>query len=1028
MRRFLSVILTAQLVTFGFACSRDTEQSGESDSGDTAADVGVDAPSFDTSDNPGGDAGDGSDRTPIDADPSWDFGLPDEDGTDGAFAIERVVPPSGPLEGGNRVRIVGTGLDDDVRVYFGGRELDVEFSGGALVGDAPPGSAPGPVSVKAIDASGETRGLQGGYEYVAGVDVDRIAPSRIPTDGGVEVTIEGEGFGDPTAVSFSGDSALRVNRIDRTLLRAVAPPGEVGAADVRITTQAESHVVEEGVEYVEPLEIESVRPAAGPTAGGESVTVEVSGLRADASVEFGGSEATVLRQDLQNGEIEVETPAHAAGLVDVSVQSDGDAAIARDHYLYRDSDSPTVAAIDPDVGPTSGGTEASLIGEGLDASNLEVTFGGAPATLVETKPTFVRLKTPSGDPGAVDVVATAGASELGRIDDGFEYRETIWLDDVSPDRGPASGGTKVVLKGSGFQSAERVSFGHLPAEFSISSNERIEATAPPHSAGSVDVRVEGSELGARLRDGFEYTTDLEVWGFRPARGAVAGGTYVTVRGKGFGGRLGVSLGETSAPEVRRIDRNNLYLYTPPHEPGEVDLEVEGESGSAVGPYPYEYFNPASRYGGAGGGAIEGAVNVTVLSQGGGPIPGAFVMLSTRADTPYTGTTDSNGQLTLSGPDVFGPQTVTATAKDFSTTTVHSVDAENLTVFLRNMEPSDGGGGGGGGGPPTATIEGTVSAPVKMANPDEQKTYDMAVVQTTKKEISARQRDPGPGSVVFGDGHFEIHSRIGDLAVVATCGVYDERTEEFEPNYIGVERYLSMSDGETQQVDLTCDVPLDRTLEVKLENPVFAPSGPDTNLAEVYWDFGFDGVLRAPTTDRGLSKLMVVENQPTLEGALSDVTFSVIAGSFTGNSSPSTQTQKHDIDDLSNPVAMPPLVDVPEPVDPKPGGPLEGRELRFQAEGPYYPDLYSVYLLNQEGRPFWHYLMSGQETVVRLPDFPDFSFLPAERRPEPMSSGEAFFMILGIDARNATFDSFTYRDLSYSRWRGYSVTRWGFRIP
>jgi hypothetical protein len=1023
--------LVALFVTFAAGCADDPDggDGGVADGGvvDAGSDVESEVDASDPSDPPpidqdaGRDAGDTTSTT-------WDLGIPDDDVEPEMFTLDRVVPPSGPVEGGNRVRIVGENLDGEMQVFFGSREADFRLSGGALVGPAPEASRPGTVAVKVIDEDGETRSLPKAYEYVSELSVNEITPSRVPTDGGVAVRIRGEGFSDPTAVSFAGNSALDVERLDETLLRVAVPPGQPGPADVRLTNSNESLVVDEGLKYFDELAIGRVSPAAGSTAGGETVTLEVAGLGSEADVYFGNDPAMVRDVDPRVGEVEVETPPHASGLVDVSVESAGDATLRADTFLYSDDDGPRIAAIHPDHGSTAGGTEVTIVGRGLDVASPSFRFGEREATNLSVDSTVVRVETPVGTAGTVDVALTSSGSEVARATSAFEYRRALELMSASPGSGPASGGTEVTLEGTGFTDVERVQFGGLPAEFEVVSDERLRATAPPHTPGRVDVTVERDGMEARLEEAFTYTTDLEIWGFGPARGSIAGGTYVEVRGKGFVGRVEAKLDGTEAQEVRRIDRNNIYLYTPPHPEGDAELTVGAGEQTASGPYRYEYFNPASRYGGVSGGRVDGAVNVTVLAQGGGPLSGAFVMLSPRADTPYTGTTDANGQITLSGPDIMGPQTVTATAKGFSSATVRSVNAENVTVFLRKMNPENGSGGGGGGGPPVGVIRGEVEAPSKMADPGDRKTYDVAFVRTTQSEIRSQTPDPGEGSVVVEGGEYEIKSRIGDLAVVAQCGVYDEERQEFEPRYIGVNRYVTVSDGGEYEADISCDVPLDQSLEVKIQNPIFSPSGPDTNVARVYWDFGFEGVFPSPTNARGMDSLLMVEDQPALDGKLSDVTFSVVGGSFTGSGSPSSQTQVHDVADVSTRVQLPPLIDVPEPIEPRPGGELDGREIRFQTAGPYYPDMYSIYLLNRQGRPFWRYFMSGESTSITLPDFPDLSFLPADQRPEPITSGRAFVLIVGIDSREVTFDNFTYQDLSFSNWRGYATTRWGFDIP
>ncbi len=536
-------------------------------------------------------------------------------------------------------------------------------------------------------------------------------------------------------------------------------------------------------------------------------------------------------------------------------------------------------------------------------------------------------------------------------------------------------------------------------------------------------------MKATLKDGFVFTEPLEVWGFSPIRGAVAGNTYVEVRGRGFYGELHVYFDNVEAPTVQRIDRNNLLLYTPPHAVGEADVRVEAGSRAATAPYPFEYFNPASRFGGASGGAVDGSVNVSVFSRGGGPIPGAFVMLSTRGDTPYQGVTDENGQVTLSGPDVLGAQTITATAKDYSSTTIQTVDAENITLFLNYLIMDPNSGQGGGQGPPAGTISGTVTTQGKLSDPDNQSTYDMAVVATTDDSMSGGLVDPGPGGTVLGSGHYEIRSRIGDVAVVALCGVYDESTDSFDPQYMGIKRYMFISDGGQYNADLLCNIPLDKTATAKLVNPIYSPQGPDNNMVQVYWDFGFEGVFPAPKIGRGLGSIIEVPGQPAATGALSDMTYTLVGGSYTGSYSPSTQTQVTDVTDLSKTIVMPPLLDIPEPVSPTVGGTLQNNTVTFQASGPYYPDFYSIIFLNADGLPFWQFVIPGTSNTIRLPDFPDFSFLPAEQRPDPLDTSRIYMTVIGIRAAdNFAYENFSYQDLSMDAWSAYSLTRWSFVPP
>jgi hypothetical protein len=78
---------------------------------------------------------------------------------------------------------------------------------------------------------------------------------------------------------------------------------------------------------------------------------------------------------------------------------------------------------------------------------------------------------------------------------------------VSPKRGHAVGGATVTITGSGFSGATAVAFGGLGAEYKLLSPAVIQAVAPPHAKGVVDVIVttpSGTSAPSR-KDHFRYT-------------------------------------------------------------------------------------------------------------------------------------------------------------------------------------------------------------------------------------------------------------------------------------------------------------------------------------------------------------------------------------------------------------------------------------------------------------------------------------------------------------------------------------------
>ncbi|HXX89182.1 MAG TPA: IPT/TIG domain-containing protein, partial [Acidimicrobiales bacterium] len=120
---------------------------------------------------------------------------------------------------------------------------------------------------------------------------------------------------------------------------------------------------------------------------------------------------------------------------------------------------------------------------------------------------------------------------------------------LSPASGPSAGGTAVTITGTGFGGATQVLFGTAAASaFSVTSATSITATAPPGSAGSVDVTVTtpGGTSATSSADRFTYDAAPTVTGLSPASGPSAGGTAVTITGTGFGGATQVLFGTAAA--------------------------------------------------------------------------------------------------------------------------------------------------------------------------------------------------------------------------------------------------------------------------------------------------------------------------------------------------------------------------------------------------------------------------------------------------------------------------------------------------
>jgi hypothetical protein len=154
---------------------------------------------------------------------------------------------------------------------------------------------------------------------------------------------------------------------------------------------------------------------------------------------------------------------------------------------------------------------------------------------------------------------------------------------VSPASGPAAGGTKVTITGTGLNGATQVSFGGIAAGFTVSSSTSITATAPAAAAGTVDVTVTnaGGTSAASAADQFTFVAVPTVSHVSPGSGPVGGGTEVTITGTHFADATQVSFG--GAATWFTVDSDtSITAYSPAAEAAEaVDVTVTSLGGRSA---------------------------------------------------------------------------------------------------------------------------------------------------------------------------------------------------------------------------------------------------------------------------------------------------------------------------------------------------------------------------------------------------------------------------------------------------------------
>ncbi|OSY39958.1 cell surface protein [Streptomyces platensis] len=239
-----------------------------------------------------------------------------------------------------------------------------------------------------------------------------ISPNQGSTGGGTTVVITGTNLGGATAVKFGTKNATITANTPTSV--TVTSPSGTGTVPVTVTTPGGTSNPLQFFYVGAPFK-SSLAPVSGVTAGGDTVTINGSGLSTATAVNFGATAATPTV--VNDGQLTVTVPAGAApGPVSVSVTTAGG---TNNGLTYTYIDAPTIVSLNPTSGPASGGTVVTLTGTNLSTTQ-SVDFGGTLAPFSVLSDTSLSVVTPPGTAGAVDVTVTTSGGSATAVG-GFTY-------------------------------------------------------------------------------------------------------------------------------------------------------------------------------------------------------------------------------------------------------------------------------------------------------------------------------------------------------------------------------------------------------------------------------------------------------------------------------------------------------------------------------------------------------------------------------------------------------------------------------
>lgn len=453
-------------------------------------------------------------------------------------------------------------------------------------------------------------------------------------------------------------------------------------------------------------------PYAGPTNAATKVTITGQNLGPVTSVSFGTMTGTVLTASTTR--IEVTAPPQPAGDVNVSLLT-ADGPISAGIFTYVAP--PTLVSVTPNRGGMGGIDRVRLTGSNLCIrGEVSIMFGharvsGRDSQVCAADRQSVLVTPPrysSAGPVTITVQTPGGTATAA-----YTFIDAPQISSVIPNLGPASGGTRVTIRGTNLLESI-VSVGPYRGIIESNTSDTVVFTTPPALQGDWGraLAVTASTPGGSTywqnftftyRDGASSNPapgTPAISSISPPSGPESGGTTVTILGSNLAGATEVLFGTVRAT----ITASNTSSVTvkAPAGTGNVAIAVVTPAGRALTPSrAYAYVR-----------ATPNPPTITALSASAGPAVGGNTITITGANlagatsvtfggVPATITAATSTSITVSLPPCPGPVDVVVTTPAGSVTLARGytgVPAPTVTALSRTTGPAAGGN--------TITITGT----------------------------------------------------------------------------------------------------------------------------------------------------------------------------------------------------------------------------------------------------------------------------------------------------------------------------------
>ncbi|MFC9778620.1 IPT/TIG domain-containing protein [Paenibacillus chitinolyticus] len=406
-------------------------------------------------------------------------------------------------------------------------------------------------------------------------EITLITPEKGSVNGGETITINGKNFRVNPTVTFGNKEALSVNFIDSTKLTVVAPAGNQGSVDLKVTNN-DGQSASTPYNYYAVPEFLSVTPNSGVLAGGNDVVIAGKYFMENPKVKFGQHEAII--KSSTSTQITATVPAgDVEGFVDIEiVNSDNTSVTAKNAYEYLVG--PSVTEVTPNQGTSKGGDLVTIKGDHFKTGAV-VKFNttAVPAEFVSA--TELKVTTPAWPKAESVKVTVINPDKLeGYLDQGFKYLNPApTIESVSPNSGLVTGGDLVTVTGTDFLPDAKIIFKDKEVASSFVDSKHLRVRSPQWTQEeTVDITVKNPDgQNAVMNQSFSYKFPqaAELISLTPASGPLEGGNSVTLKGTNLTAGLSLYVAGTKLTYTL-ISSDSLTFKAPKSATaGKVDVKV-----------------------------------------------------------------------------------------------------------------------------------------------------------------------------------------------------------------------------------------------------------------------------------------------------------------------------------------------------------------------------------------------------------------------------------------------------------------------